>query len=149
MDVLDVLCKYHKRENIVNKLVSLYNSGQISKTDIIKYRHIIDSLVFKDIQNKINKSHTRDLTIYECVRLSQRFHYMMIIKLKREKNCDVSKIPLKDRIHLNKKFEKLCVDLKNGNVEDNKIDFLISLPKIENWEEDKIYDMSMNSPFSL
>lgn len=78
-----------------------------------------------------------------CVLLGQKYHFALLTKLEKEvKNPSESQIK--------KTFEQLEEMVKNlfhSIVKKDIIDFLQSLPSLEEWDKDLVYKQIKNSSF--
>lgn len=98
---------------------------------------------FVQFTTYINESSQPGMTHQDCIKLAQRYHFMLLTKLSKEWE-EPSYSQKEETFRL---YEKMCDDIYKGYATPQEIAFLKTLPDIENWDHDLAYSMTYGSPF--
>jgi len=140
------LKEHYKEEVMYEELASYYKKHPDSvDLDImhLRWNEIMPMPDFLQLSTYIGDSAQKNMSVQDCIKLAQRYHFMLLTKLIKE--WDEPSFSQKQETF--RKYEKMCDNIIEGYATDKEINFLKTLPNTDDWDHDEVYDMIYGSPF--
>lgn len=138
--------RQHSMEEAYDELATYYKNNPDSvELDLLhlSWNEIIPMSDFIHITPRIRESAWKGYTDHDCMKLAQRYHYMLLTKLSKE--WDEPSYSQKEETF--RAYEDMVDEIQKGYISEEKFKFLESLPEIDNWDHDVAYSMTYESPF--